>query len=158
MSCSKTQKAQNVFFYYSSLTIHSFKNLETAKRQMRSRHKRDKLKKEVMDFVELEKLSFLQSTKAFSTNDAFKMLKKLSGRSFFPNEMIYQDLLAGSDMEKANLINLFFHSVYKQSSFSVAAVFNQNAKIHLGYIIFTVKLLQTLPMSSNAVTDGIPPL
>ena len=162
MSCSKTQKAQNVSFYYSSLTIHSFNNLETAKRQMRSEHKLDKLKKEVMDFVELEKLSFLQSTKAFSTNDAFKMLKNLSGRSIFPNEKIYQDLLAGSDMEKANLFNLFFHSVYKQSSFSVAAVYNQNCNIHLGYIIFTVsqavKLLETLPMSSNAVADGIPPL
>ena len=62
-------------FYYSSLTMHSINKLETAKRQMSSKHKLDKLKKDMMDFVELDKVSFLPSTKTFSTNDAFKMLK-----------------------------------------------------------------------------------
>ena len=54
-----------------------------------------------------------------------------------------------------------FHSVYKQSSLSVAPVDTKNANIHLGDLIFTVsqtvKLLETLPMSSNAIADGIPP-
>ena len=99
--------------------MHSINNLETAKRQLSSKHILDKLKKEVMDFVELDKVSFLQSTKTFSTNDAFKMLKSLSGRSSFRNEMIYQDRLAGSDIEKANLFIFFYHSVYKQSSLSL---------------------------------------
>ena len=90
------------------------------------------------------------------------MLKSLSGRSSFPNEMIYQDRLAGSDMEKANLFNLLFHSVYKQSSLSLAPIDTQNANIDLGDLVFTVsqtvKLLETLPMSSNAVANGIPPV
>ena len=117
----RKRKKRKLFpFYYSSLTMHSINKLETAKRQLSSKQKLDKLKKEVMDFVELDKLSFLQSTKTFSTNDAFKMLKSLSGRSSFPNEMIYQDRLAGSDNEKANLFNLFFHSVYKKSSLSLS--------------------------------------
>ena len=106
-------------------------------------------------------MSFLQSTKTFSTNDAFKMLKSLSGRSSFPNEMIYQDRPAGSDIEKANLFNLFFHSVYETSSLSVAPINTPGANIHLGELVFTisetVKLLETLPMSSNALADGIPP-
>ena len=135
--------------------------LVRTKRQLSSQHKLDKLKKEVMDFVELDKVSFLQSTKTFSTNDAFKMLKSLIGRSSFPNEMIYQDRLAGSDIEKANLFNLFFHSVYKKSSLSVAPIDTPSANTHLGDLVFTisetVKLLETLPMSSNAVADGIPP-
>ena len=89
------------------------------------------------------------------------MLKSLSGRSSFPNEMIYQARLAGSDIEKANLFNLFFHSVYKQSSLSVAPIETLSAYIYLGDLVCTisqtVKLLETLPMSSNAVADGIPP-
>ena len=141
--------------------MHSINKLETAKRQMSSEHKLDKLKKEVMDFVELDKVSFLQSTKTFRTNDAFKMLESLSGRSSFPNEMIYQDRLDGSDMEKVNLFNLFFHSVYMQSSLSVAPIDTQRANIHLDDLVFTIsqtiKLLETLPLSSNAVADGIPP-
>ena len=76
--------------------------------------------------------------------------------------MIYQDRLAGSDIEKANLFNLFFHSVYKKSSLSVAPIDTPSANIHLGDLVFTisetVKLHETLPMSSNAVADGIPPL
>ena len=75
--------------------------------------------------------------------------------------MIYQDWLAGSDIEKANLFNLFFHSVYKQSSLSVAPIDTQSANIHLGDLDITisenVKLLETLPMSSNAVAEEIPP-
>ena len=118
---------------------------------MSSKHKLDKLKNEVMDFVELDKVSFLQSTKPFSTNDAFKMLKSLSGRSSFPNEMIYQDRLAKFDIEKANLFNLFFHSVYKKSSLSVAPIDTPSANLHLGDLVFTisetVKLHETLPMS-----------
>ena len=89
------------------------------------------------------------------------MLKDLSGRSSFPNEMLYQDRLAGSDMEKANIFNIFFHSVYKQTSLSVAPIYTQSANIHLGDLVFTisqtVKLLETLPMSTNAVADAIPP-
>ena len=61
--------------------MHSINELETAKRQLSSKHKSVKLKKEVMDFVELDKVSFLQPTKTFSTNDAFKTLKSLSERS-----------------------------------------------------------------------------
>ena len=141
--------------------MHFINKLETAKRQLSSKYKFDKLKKEVMNFVELDKVSFLQSTKTFSTNDAFKMLKNLSGRSSFSNEMIYQDRLAGSDIEKANLFNLFFPSVYKQSSLSVPPIDTQSAYIHLGDLVFTVsqtvKLLETLPMSPNAVADEIPP-
>ena len=68
--------------------MHSINKLETTKRQMNSKYKIDNMKKEVTDFVELDKMSFFRSTKNFSTNDAFKVLKKLSGRSFFSKEMI----------------------------------------------------------------------
>ena len=58
-------------------------------------------------------------------------------------------------------IYLFFHSVYKQSSLSVAPIDTQRANIHLDDLVFTIsqtiKLLKTLPLSSNAVADGIPP-
>ena len=70
--------------------MHSFNKLETAEKQLSSRHKLEKLKKVVKDFVELEKVSFLQSTKTFSTEEAFNMLKILSVRSSFPKKTIYQ--------------------------------------------------------------------
>ena len=111
-------------------------------------------------FVELSKVSFLQSTKTFSTKDAFSMLKILSGRSPFHKETIYQHWLAVFDMEEANIFNLFFHSVYKQSSSSAAPIDTQNAISHLCALVFTVslsvKLLKILPTSSITVADGIP--
>ena len=62
-------------------------------------------------------------------------------------------------MEKANIFNLFFHSVYKQSSFSVAPIETQHANIHHCDSVFTVflsvKQIEILPISSNTVADGI---
>ena len=79
-------------YQYSSLRMHSFNKLDTAKKQLSSKHKFEKSKKEVKDFVELDKVSFFQSTKTFSTKDAFNMLKILNGRSSFPKRNDIQAL------------------------------------------------------------------
>ena len=55
----RKRKKRKLFpFYNTSLTMHSINKLETAKRQLSSKHKLDKLKKELMDVVELDKVSF----------------------------------------------------------------------------------------------------
>ena len=88
MSCLKKQKAQNSPFFYSSLTMHSINKLDDAKRRVNSKPKLDKLKKELIVFVEFNKVSFLQSEKTSSTNAAFKTLKNVSRRSSFPKVII----------------------------------------------------------------------
>ena len=69
------------------------------------------------------------------------MLKSLSGRSSFPNEMIYQDRLAGSDMEKAK------NSMNKKSK-------NQR-ELHPSAQSMTMKLLLKLPDLSMLIFRAI---
>ena len=92
--------------------MHTINKLETARRKKCSSTKLENLENDVKNFIELDKMSFIESTNNFTTMDAFKMLKCLSGRNTLPNKMNYLENFAVSDLEKAHLFNILFHSVY----------------------------------------------
>ena len=117
----KRRKRKQFPFFYSSLTMHTINKLETARRKKCSSTKLENLKNDVKIFIELDKMTFIESTNNFTTIDAFKMLKCLGGRNSLPNRMTYLESSAMSDLEKANLFNIFFHSVYQKCSFPTSA-------------------------------------
>ena len=149
-------------FIASSLTIHKIDKLETARRKKCSSTKLENLENDVKIFIELDKMTFIESTNNFTTIDAFKMLKCLGGRKSLPNRMTYLESSAMSDLEKANLFNIFFHSVYQKCSFPNSAPNEiESPDIQLSDLLVTPAqvgiLLENLPPSTIAVADGIPP-
>ena len=113
------------------------------------------------DFIELDKACFLDSCKHFTTNEAFKILRRLSGRSTLPKEMFWRDSHASTNTEKANLLNKYFQSVFIESSCSAGTLPQMaNPVAVLSEVTFSViqitKLLEIVPASSNVAGDGIP--
>ena len=154
------RKRKQYPFFYSSLTMHTINKLETARRQKCSSTKLEKLENDVKIFIDLDKMSFIESTKNFTIN-AFKMLKCLGGRNSLPNKMNYFESSAMSDLEKANLF-IFFHSVYKKYSTPTSAPNEtESSDIQLSDLLVTPAqvgiLLENVPPSTMAVADGIPP-
>ena len=101
--------------------MHTINKLETARRQKRSSTKLEKLEIDVKIFIELDKKSFTESTNNFTTIDAFKMLKSLEGQNSLPIKMTNFENSSRSDLEKDNLFDIFFHSVYKKYSTPTSA-------------------------------------
>ena len=104
----KRRKRKQFPFFYSSLTMHRINKLETARRKKWSSINLEKLENNVKFFIELVEMTFIESTNNFTTIDAFKMLKCLGGRNSLANKMTYLERSAMSDLEKANLFNIFF--------------------------------------------------
>ena len=87
-SCQKKRKRrQTLPFFYSSITVHCLNKLESARRRRASFSALLRLEKEVSDFIELDKACFLDSCKHFNTNEAFKILRRLNGRSTLTKEL-----------------------------------------------------------------------
>ena len=101
----KRKKRHSSPFVYSSLTVHYLNKLETARRRKACDIAIRELENEVSQFIELDKASFLISAKFFSTNDAFKLLKRLSGRPSLPNRVYWKDTEAETVLATANLFN-----------------------------------------------------
>ena len=142
--------------------MHTINKLETARRQKCSSTKLEKLENDVKIFIELDKMTFIESTSNFTTIDAFKILKCLCGRNSLPNKMTYLESSAMSDLEKANLFNIFFHSVYQKCSTPTSAPNEiESPDIQLSDLLVTPAqvgfLLENVPPSTIAVADGIPP-
>ena len=105
---------------------------------------------------------FIESTNNLTTIDAFKMLRCLGGRNSLPNRMTYLESSAMSDLEKANLFNIFFHSVYQKRSFPTSAPNEiESPDIQLSDLFVTPAqisiLLEKVPPSTIAFADGISP-
>ena len=159
----KRKKWRSLPFFYSSLTVHYLNKLETARRQKACGIAIRELENKVSQFIELEKASFLSSPKFFSTNDAFKLLKRLSGRPSLPNKVYLKDTEAETFLDKANIFNSFFKSVYSEFS-NGSLPFDQEpiADIFLSEVCFDnhqlCKLLRDVPTGTIAACDGIPPV
>ena len=91
------------------------------------------------------------------------MLNYSGGRSSLPNKMTYLESSAISDVENANLFNIFFHSVYQKHSTPTSALNQTESRdIQLSYFLVTPApfgiLLESVPPSTIAVAEGIPPI
>ena len=122
-SCQKKRKRrQTLPFFYSSITVHCLNKLESARRPTASFSALLRLEKEVSDFIELNKACFLDSCKHLSTNEAFKILRRLNGRGTLPKEMFWRDSHASTNTEKANMLNKYFQSVFIESTCSAGTL------------------------------------
>ena len=158
----KRKKRRSLPFFSSSLTVHYLNKLETARRRKAGDLAIRKLENEVSQFIELDKASFLSSAKFLSTNDAFMLLKRLSGRPSLPNKVYWKDTEAETVLDKANLFNSFFKSVYSElSNGSVDFVQETTSDIFLSEICFDSLQLcefpRDIPTGTIAACDGIPP-
>ena len=161
-SLALKRKKRRSLPFYSSLTVHYLKKLETARRRKAGDLAIRKLENEVSQFIERDKASFLSSAKFFSTNDAFKLLKHLSCRSSVPNNVYWKDTEAETVLDEANLFNYFFKSVYSElSNGSVDFGQETTSDIFLSEICFDslqlCEFLRDIPTGTIAAFDGIPP-
>ena len=136
--------------------------METARRRKAGGLAIRKLENDVSQFIELDKASFLSSAKLFSTYDAFKLLKRLSGRPSLPSKVYWKDTEAETVLDKANLFNSFFKSVSSElSNGSVDFVQETTSDIFLSEICFDslqlCEFLRDIPTGTIAACDGIPP-
>ena len=160
--CQKKRKRrQTLPFFYSPITVHCLNKLESARRRRASFSALLRLEKEVSDFIELDKACFLDSCKHFATNEAFKILRRLNGRSTLPKETFWRDSHASTITEKANLLNKYFQSVLIESTCSAGTLPQMaNPVALLSEVTFSVnqvtKLLKIVPSSTNVACDGIP--
>ena len=142
--------------------MHTINKLETARRKKCSSTKLENLENDVRVFNELDKMTFIESTNNFTIIDAFKMLKCLGGRNSLANRTTYLEISAMSDLEKANLFNMFFQSVYYKCSFPTSAPSEiESPDIQLSDLLVTPAhvgiLIENVPPSTIACADGIPP-
>ena len=135
--------------------------LESSRRRRASFSALLKLEKEMPDFIELDNYFTFYSCKQFTTNEAFKILRRLNGRSTLPKEMFLRDSHASTNTEKANLLNYFFQSVFIDSTCSAGKIPQMaNPVAVLSEVTFSVnqinKLHNIAPFSTNETCDGIP--
>ena len=158
----KRRKRVNTPFFYSSATMHCLNKLNTAKRGRKQNVAT--LEEELGIFIEMDKQVFLNSVKTFTTNEAFALLKKLNGRNTFPSKVCYKRRVASRDLDKANLFNQFFNSVFlTKTSLKLQESlcnFNFGNRTKLSEVRFSIldiheQLLQ-VPDSSIATCDGLP--
>ena len=141
--------------------MHYLNKLESARGRRASVSAQLKIEKEVSDFIELDKACFLDSCKHFTTNGAFKILKRLNGRNTLPKEMFWRDSHTSTNTEKANLLNNYFQSVFIESTCSAGTLPQMaNPVAVLSEVTFSVnqitKLLEIVPSSTNVACNGIP--
>ena len=157
----KRMKRRNMSFYYSSLTVHHVNKLQSARRGYESSGCIAKLEKELNEFIELGKAALLSSFQYFTVNDAFKIIKQLSGRASYTSKFFWKDCSAEKVDEKANLFKLFFKSVFKKTDNAKfhhccgsSDIFLSNIVVETAKICWKVK---KIPPGSFATCDDVPP-
>ena len=159
---SLNRKRRNRFespFYYSSQTMHCLNKLNTARKHQKNTVER--LEKELMIFIDVDKQVLLNSVQKFITNEAFAMLKSLNGRSFFPKQMFYRNEVSLEGSVKANLFNKFFQSLFQPKTEIRLTDFVCGNEIKLSDVQFSLDEIQNylsrVPSSSTPASDCIPP-
>lgn len=164
-SSVKTRKRSTFPFYYSSYTIHCLNKLETLKRRF-YRHPEDTYITAVMarsleakQAIELDKHIAINNLNFCSTNEAFSFLRALRGRKELPSIMKWEDTTASTDLEKANLFNDFFCSVFQQNCNTIPPVPEVDPTVKLSDVTFTVtevkKQLEKVPESNTITADNL---
>ena len=159
-SVSKKRRKREVPIYYSSTTMHCLNKLSTARKQHNFPKIRD-LKNEFANRIEIGQHFLLAKTCNFSTNEAFALRRKLNGRNCIPTKIFLRNESASDNLEKANLFNTFFSSVYQPSSEMNLKSFVFQDVVCLSEVNFSVEEIQSqllkIPDCSTAACDGVPP-
>ena len=156
----KRRKRREIPFYYSSTTMHRWNKLSTERKQHNFSKVRD-LENELANWIEIDKHFLLAKTCNFSTNEAFALLRKLNGRNCIPTKVFIRNESASDNLEKANLFNTFFSSVYHPSSEMDLNSFVFQDVVCLSEVNLSVKEIQSQLLKiadcSTVACDGVPP-
>ena len=159
-SYRKRLKRQNLPFYYSSHTVHLLNKLGTQKKR-NPMHDHSTLVDRLNVSMELDKVCFLQSYETMDVNSCFKILKSLSNSSPYPGTMHFAKRSASTTIEKANLFNDFFASVFKTSGEIQITSLSTSSTIELCKVSVShekvLHFLQSANDSASVCCDDVPP-
>ena len=153
-------------FYYSSHTLLMLKKLETLERKkqkLNSIFNEEFLhatRNNFLESAELDKVVLLKDICWMSTSEAFKFLKRFSGKAPLPSKLTWETKFATDDRNKADLFNGFFASVFNPiTTENLEPPGDQQPSIFLNDLNFDVKKVETLlskcPDSHSQSSDGL---
>ena len=154
----KRKKRQQLPFYYSSSTVHLMNKLTSKTRQFPAcDHSSLALELD----RNLDKLCYLNSIANLNVINCFKILKSISNKCTFPGTLHWGSFKARTILEKSNLFNRFFASVFKPScSVDVLQLYTYSS-ISLNSINISfdkiLNFLRSADDSSSVCCDNVPP-
>ena len=156
----KTSRRTNAPFYMSCNSIHLENKLKTALKNTQSAEKISRLREELSISLNNDKKHFVEKSKVWSTNDAYKLMRQITKQSALPEKMVYMEKEVFGYKSIAECYNNYFASVFVQDGSEVVIPFNQSPEIFLDDFQFSKAALSEeikyIRSGANSF-DGISP-
>ena len=144
----------------SSNSIHSENKLKTALKNTQSAEKISRLREGLSISLNNDKKHFVEKSKVWSTNDAYKLMRQITKQPALPEKMVYIEKEVFVYKSIAECFNNYFSSVFVQDNSEVVIPFNQSPEIFLDDIQFSKAALSEeikyIRSGANSF-DGISP-
>ena len=156
----KTSRRTNAPFYMPSDSIHLENKLKTALKDTQSAEKISRLREELSNSLNNDKKHFVEKSKVWSTNNAYKLMIQITTEPALPDKMVYMEKEVFGYKSIAECFNNDFASVFVQNDSEVVIPFNQSPEIFLDDIQFSKAALSEeikyIRSGANSF-DGISP-
>ena len=156
----KTPRRTNAPFSMSSNSIQLENKLKTALKSTQSAEKISRLREELFISLNKVKKHFVEKSKVWSTNDAFKLMRQITKQPALPEKMVYMEKEVFGYKSIVEYFNNYFASVFVQDDSEVVIPFNQCPETFLDDIQFSKAALSEkvkyIRSGANSF-DGISP-
>ena len=156
----KTSRRTNVLFYMSSNSIHLENKLKTALKNIQSAEKISRLRGELSISLNNDKKHFVEKSKVWLTNDAYKLMRQITKQPALPEKMVYMEKEVFGYKSIAECFNNYFASVFVQDDSEVVVPFIQKPETFFDDIQFSKAALSEeikyIRSGANSF-DGISP-
>ena len=156
----KTSRRTNAPFYMSSNSIHLENKLRTALKNAQNSEKISRLREELSISLNNDKKNFVEKSRVWSTNDAYKLMRPITKQPALPEKMVYMEKEVFGYKSFADCFNNYFASVFVQDDTEVVIPFNQSPEIFLDDIQFSKAAMseevKNIRSGANS-SDGISP-
>ena len=125
----------------SSNSIHLENKLKTALKKTQSAEKISRFREELSISLNNDKKHFVEKSKVWSTNDAYKLMRQITKQPALPEKKVYLEKEVFGYKSIAECFNNYFASVFFQDDFEVIIPFNQSPEIFLDDIQFSTAAL-----------------
>ena len=133
----KNSRRNNAPCYMSSNGIHLENKLKTALKITQSAENISRLREELSTSLNNDKKYFVEKSKVWSTNDAYKLMRQITKQPALPEKMMYMEKEVFGYKRIAECFNNCFASVFVQDDSEVVISFNQSPEIFLDDIQFS---------------------
>ena len=127
----KTSRRTNAPFYMSSNSIHLANKLKTALKNTQSAAKISRLREELSTSLNNDTKHFVEKSKVWSTNNAYKLMRQIRKQPALPEKMVYKEKEVYGYKSIAECFNNYFASVFVQDDSAVVIQFNQSPEVVL---------------------------